>query len=193
MPCAPRERCHLKTIRGDTGTGSRDDVQTVPFREAFMRYGLLAAGIVLVGMLPGGASAQWNNQPFQLRNASSLGNTVGMSMAYRQAILERKFTGATPDQLFRDATGALLTVERRGNLAILREPVGAFLPMPHGSGATLNGIGFATVGSVDASYRALGTWTGMLSNPDSYQVARASLGPASTSSVNAWISQLDDF
>lgn len=163
-----------------------------------MRYGLLLGAVAVFGFMSTAASAQWNNQPFQFRSQGGIGSGVGMSLAYRQAILENKFTGSRPDQLYRDAAGSLLTVERRGSQALLRETVAPYVPSHTTTGVFIGGIGGGG-GSGTAIYgglngvNGLGTWTGTVGDPSTFHVAWANLGPASSSPVNAWIGQLDGF
>ena len=87
---------------------------------------LLIAAILAV-LAGGGASAQLSNKPF------SFGNNrpgVGMSIGGRQAILNERFTGATPDVLIRDARGELLDIDRTrpGHAAVVSRPGGNFIP-----------------------------------------------------------------
>ena len=159
-----------------------------------MRYGLLLGAAAVFGLISTSASAQWNNQPFQFRSQGGIGSGVGMSLAYRQAILEEKFSGSRPDQMYRDAAGALLTVERRGAQVFLRETVAPYIATQTTSGAFVggSGIGAPIYGGLNG-VNGLGTWTGMVGNVSTFNVAWASLSPASSSPVNAWIGQLDGF
>lgn len=108
----------------------------------------LGAVFVALALHPAGAMAQWNNQPFELRS-DARGGAVGMSPAYRQAILERKLLGSRPRNLARDGAGFLLDVERGpSDQAFLRSQGRAFVPATGlGYGGTVGGIGFGGGGT----------------------------------------------
>ena len=98
--------------------------------------GVLAA-VVSLFLMTADASAQMNNKPFSFSNG---GSSLGMSNAARQAILNQKLTGATPDNIMRGPGGALIEVSRGpNNIAIARGQDGVALQGYHGRGGVLSG------------------------------------------------------
>jgi hypothetical protein len=64
------------------------------------------------------ASAQFNNKPFQFKNAP---NGIGMSYGGKQAIINEKIFDYRPDNMLRDNGGNLLSVEKtKGGSALVR-------------------------------------------------------------------------
>ena len=157
----------------------------------------LAAVIVAVfalGYMTTDASAQMNNKPYSF---SGGGSSLGMSSAARQAILNQKLTGATPDNLVRGPNGALLEVTRGpGNTAITRDQAGVAIPGYRGRGNIASGgVGLFNNFFYSGSFRRGGTytfasritgdaiagWTGMVSGGRVY---------SGGNSVDAWTSQV---
>jgi len=115
---------------------------------------LLAGGLVIAGLLPTVAEAQMGSRPFAFRNSEG---SVGISTAGRQAIIDRKLFGLTPDVLLRDLDGSLLSVQRGpGHSAIVTDSAGAILPGYRGRGfndGSASGVFNAYfLGSSDGSY-----------------------------------------
>ena len=114
----------------------------------------LALGIVLLSSVP--ALAQ-SNLPYHA-------GSVGISLGYRQAILNSRLLGSRPSALVRGPSGGLLDVERRGSQAFLQSSdSGAFLAgarpnsgWPTGLGTGL-GWGHMSLAVGTVSY-APGTW-----------------------------------
>lgn len=126
-----------------------------------------------------GASAQWNNQPYQFRNTP--GSGAGMSIAYRQAILNEELFGRRPDNLVRGADGRLLEVFKRDQQAFLAEPEPNFLV---GGGAR----GGIFVGGIGIGAAPIGQWTGLLAVGPvvDYAATRRPDTP-----IDAWVGMLD--
>jgi hypothetical protein len=70
--------------------------------------------------IPGPASAQLNNQPYSF---GSPGGGVGMSIGGKQAILNQKLEGSTPDNLYRNMDGILVDVRRGPGGVALTKPL----------------------------------------------------------------------
>jgi hypothetical protein len=81
-------------------------------------------------------SAQMNNKPFSFKGGSSL----GMSSAARQAIINQKLTGVTPDHIARGVDGGLIEIARGpGSNAVARGADGVVLTGYHGRGDAFDG------------------------------------------------------
>ncbi|WP_022727121.1 hypothetical protein [Fodinicurvata sediminis] len=165
----------------------------------------LAAALVLAAT--SGASAQWNNQPWQPGWKGPSGG-VGMSPGYRQAIIQREFTGSEPDNLYRGADGFLLDV-RRGpdRQAFLSRPSSITLPYRPSGFLNLGGFGYG--GAASGPYLANGGyagnpyesaqvayvgWTSLMNTPSDQGswtgVATSTATPAGQV-IDTWIGQLD--
>ena len=154
-----------------------------------------AIGLGFLSSVP--ALAQ-SNLPYQAGGA-------GMSLGYRQAILNDHLLGSRPSALVRGPGGELLDVERRGRQAFLRSPdSGAFLTgarprnkWPTGLGTGLGWSGAFRAGS-SGSYSSrtwhasdsLTHWIAMIpSNAgQSYNNGQSSVGGSSP--INIWIQML---
>lgn len=68
---------------------------------------LLMATIVSAGLFSTASYAQLNNRPYSFGSGP-----IGMSKAGRQAIIDQKLDGATPDNMFRDQFGNLQSASR---------------------------------------------------------------------------------
>ena len=137
------------------------------------------------------ASAQLNNKPFTF---SSGGSSLGMSAAGRQAILDKKLTGVTPDNIMRGPGGTLLTITSGpGNMAIATGQDGVVLQGYHGRrGVVTGGAGlfnpfFYPHTGTGANYpvssqltsNAIAGWTSMVSGHPVF---------SSGDSIDAWTS-----
>ena len=79
------------------------------------------------------AKAQWNNRPFSFSGSGG----AGMSLAGRQAILQKEIFGLTPDNLLRGPSGALVDVfEGPGSNAFVTAQANPFLPGFAGRGSS---------------------------------------------------------
>ena len=102
-------------------------------RSGFLGLVVVAASLLLFAV---DASAQMNNKPFSFKGGSSL----GMSSAARQAIINQKLTGVTPDHIMRGADGSLIEIARGpGSSAIARGADGVVLTGYHGRGNAFDG------------------------------------------------------
>lgn len=156
---------------------------------------ILALGIALLSSAP--VLAQ-SNMPYQAAGG------VGISLGYRQAILNDRLLGSRPSALVRGPSGELLDVERRGSQAFLRSPdSGAFLPgarpnsgWPTGLGTGLGWSGTSLTGNSVRYIGARGmsdsvtSWIAMLpaDNEQAYWGGLRSDGGATP--MDIWIRQL---
>lgn len=95
---------------------------------------VMAGGLSIAGLLStlDVSEAQMGSRPFAFRNSS---DGLGMSRAGRQAIINRKLLGVTPDVLLKGPDGGLLGVQRGpGRTAIITSPGGEILPDYRGRG-----------------------------------------------------------
>jgi hypothetical protein len=144
--------------------------------------------------MAGEASAQMSNKPFSFGNGG--GSSLGMSAAARQAILNKKLTGQTPDNIMRGPGGALIEITKGpGSMAVATGQDGVVLQGYHGRGGVLTGraglfnpyfYGYVDKGtSYSVASRLTGNaiagWTGMVSGRNT---------PASNSSIDAWTSMV---
>lgn len=90
---------------------------------------------LLTFLLVGGSSflsyAQLDNKPFSFKGTPDGG--IGMSIGGRQAILNQKILGVTPENLVRAPNGVLLDVVKGpGQTAIVSQEGGGTIPSYHG-------------------------------------------------------------
>lgn len=162
---------------------------------------LVAAALLSVAAPPA-AMAQWNNQPFEFRRSFG-GGGVGMSPAYRQAIIERKLFNVRPRNLVRDANGFLLEVVRGpSDQAFLRRQAAPFLATTPGLGfgfggfvvgAPVSGGSYAPAFGVTSAAPVFLNWVSMIP-VDGASGSWNGVGGGSYSSASAvidsWIAQL---
>lgn len=158
---------------------------------------IMMAGLITTGIAgdfaPMSAQAQGiNNKPFGFGGGgisagrgglSGGGGSVGMSTAYRQAILNQELRNSTPSNLLRNRSGALVTVERGpSGQAFVSESVQPYLVQSFRP----TGLGYGTVSSSHAFSR----WVGMI-DPVGLPI-HAGVTPIDSRapSIDAWISQL---
>lgn len=161
-------------------------------------YAALAVAAVM-GCVSGDAAAQLiSNQPFEFSRRG--GGGVGMSLGYRQAIIEEKLFNRRPENLLRDATGALVEIERGpSHQAFVRQQASPFLPGASAGrpgrlfGASGGGVGFGlsvggfSVGGLGVGYGGgLGLEYGLLEAGGTL----VSYSPPAASPIDGWISQL---
>jgi hypothetical protein len=157
---------------------------------------LLAVSLGVAGVgfggFAGSASAQMarTNQPFQFQNRGGAGESVGMSNAYRQVILNQELRGMRPENLARDRSGNLLDVERRDGQAFVSRPAGSFAvrnfdPTRIGAFGSVGGFGMSIGYGAPA-------WPLLLA-VSSRGAAGAALAPYPNSapSIDAWIHQMN--
>ena len=170
---------------------------------------LMTLGIVLA-FSAADASAQMFNQPFSFKSRGGLGgsgNSVGMSTAYRQMILERELLGrAAKNPLVRDYSGALLEAQRgNSGQAFIRSQTSSFIPGTGSRGFATSGsrlgyaYGLGSSGSSDSSYGlvdfmqatpvqdVMASW---ISELDGRGGMPGAYHPSGAISMDAWIGQL---
>lgn len=147
--------------------------------------------VALVALFATDAAAQMNNRPYSFGGGSSL----GISNAGKQAILQEKLTGSTPDNIRRGTSGLITITRGPGNNAIARGPDGATIPGFRGtSRAVSGGVGIfnqfflgrtSRSGTISFASRhtsnAISGWTSMVSGNPRYRGGN---------SVDAWTSQI---
>ncbi|WP_316977036.1 hypothetical protein [Shumkonia mesophila] len=163
-----------------------------PFTGAWFAF-LIA---LVVTALSFEASAQMSNKPFSFKYRGGAGESVGMSTAHKQLILERELQGRAPDNpVIRDFSGALLEVERRNSgQAFVRSPASPYLPgavsdgFRSGLSAADEQVAFS--GFSIGTGRVMASWMLALSGGDGYRGVTPLAGPASSASIDLWIGQL---
>jgi hypothetical protein len=142
-----------------------------------MQKFLLATLAAFVASAPA-ASAQQINSPISFRGGSGFlsGSTVGMSLAYRQAIINKEITGSRPKALLRGFNDELVVVERYQNQAFPRSVFGIV-------GGDLTFDAYPT----RSSYAFISQHN--VNGPASVS---AGLRESSGIAITQWISQLDD-
>lgn len=172
---------------------------------------LIVLALIGIGVAGTAAAQPIGREPYNYRGTTP----SGMSLGYRQAMLQYYATGATPDQLVRAPDGSLLSVERgRGQSAFVSTPGGSFLPgyrtFGFGSMAFLGGAGAGVFNPYFSSAGGQGTavWGGYPAGGNwSYLAALASYGfggagpdgstappyvvAGGSTPIDAWIRQLD--
>lgn len=147
--------------------------------------------MALVALFATDAMAQMNNRPYSFGGGPSL----GMSNAGKQAILQQKLDGSTPDNIRKSASGLITITRGPGNNAIARGADGATIPGFKGtSRAVLGGVGIfnqyfrgssGRSGTLSFASRhtsnAISGWTSMVSGSSRYRGGN---------SVDAWTSQI---
>lgn len=139
----------------------------------------LALLLLPLAFLPvGAAEAQLNNRPFSFGTPDG---SPGMSFAGRQAIINQKLQGATPDNLLRGPGGSLVSVEKGpGGVAIVQDSSGAPLPGFRGTSwrnpgdfaGSFNGFfvpgdgGFSLAFRYASASNLFNSWTSLLMDAD---------------------------
>lgn len=157
-----------------------------------VKNGILTAllGFCVVTAFADSAAAQWNNAPYtpSLQGAP---RGIGMTSAYREAILRAEFFGERPRALIRANDGDyLLRVERRAHhQAFVRTHDSTFVIPANRVGGGTSGYGFAIGGFGVAFGSSPQSWIGLT---DSAPVAWSGMGGYSGSTpINVWIGQVD--
>lgn len=146
------------------------------------RTGLGAAAAIAVAasawvqLSAASAWAQLSTEPYSYRS----GGSVGMSNAYRQAMMDKEITGSRPRNLLRGADGSLLVVEERNSQAVVTSRPSSYLFYRGGNVAGVNiagagyGLGFGS--SIDG-------WTG----PGVAVIPPGAGRPP----IDSWVAQVD--
>lgn len=128
-----------------------------------------------VFLLPTAASAQMSNKPYSF---GTPGQGAGMSVAGKQAIMNQKLYGSTPDVLLKSPDGRLLGVSKApGELAIVTTPGGEIVPSYRGRSIT------ADTGWQAGAFNPY--FFGSRDNGVSFDVS-----VSSTDTVSAWTNQV---
>lgn len=140
------------------------------------------AGLVVVAAMLAAApaGAQLNNEPYSYRS----GGGVGMSNAYRQAMMDQEITGSRPRNLLRGADGSLLTVtERDGQAVVTTRPSNYVLYR----GGNVAGVSVAGAGYAVGLGSPIDSWTG------SWAGSGVALTPpgGGRSPIDSWVAQVD--
>jgi len=142
------------------------------------------------------ASAQMSNKPFSFKYRGGAGESVGMSTAHKQLILERELLGRTPDNpVIRDYSGALLEVERRNSgQAFVRAPASPFYPgtVSEGfrTGLFAADAQISLTGPFFGTSRVMANWIMALGDGDGYRGVSPLPVSGSSASIDQWIGQL---
>lgn len=162
----------------------------VPF--FIVMTGLITTGIAGFPVASRAQAQGISNQPFAFGGGGisvggvglgGSGGSVGMSTAYRQAILNQELRNSTPSNLLRDRSGALVTVERGpSGQAFVSAPVQPYLvqsfrPTGQGYGTVTSSIAFAR-------------WVGMIDHLGLPIHVGVMPLDSRAPSIDAWISQL---
>ncbi|OSQ39361.1 hypothetical protein [Thalassospira mesophila] len=159
------------------------------------RYGVpVLAGVICVAGFSTVGQAQFNNKPYSFNTPTG---APGMSTAARQAIINDQLYDSRPQNMMRDSSGALLSIEKsKGGTAIVRTADGEVLPGFRGTSISVGGMSvgvfnayfmaadsgrwYAPVQSMAATYTING-WINLLS-----QDGRTVIPPVTASPVDGW-------
>jgi hypothetical protein len=159
------------------------------------RFGVpVLAGLIFAAGFSSTGQAQFNNKPYSFNTPTG---APGMSRAARQAIINDELYNSRPENMLRDATGGLLSVEKsKGGTAIVRTADGEILPGYQGTSISVGGISvgvfnayfmaadsdrrFSPLQSMAATYTING-WINLLSRD-----GRALIPPVTASPVDGW-------
>lgn len=166
----------------------------------FGKRGLLGLGMALgIALLSSAPAMAQSNMPYQP------GGSTGMSLGYRQGILNDKLLGSRPSALVRGPNGELLDVQRQNSQVFLRSPnSGAFIPgaRPNAGWATGLGTGLGWNGAIGSATgiryggfwegsNSLTTWIAMVPAGDGqYRWGGLVTGGGATP-IDTWIQQLE--
>lgn len=164
-------------------------------------FGFALAAIGLVAMMAPPATAQglgWSggagsvgfgSRPFDFRAPSATGS-AGMSLAYRQAILEAAIDNRRRSNLVRGPDGLLVDVERRDGQAFVRAQAAPLLPR-HAFERGTTGIAIGGIG-IGIGARSITAWIGQVRTGivDDYTHTVVGYHPASSHAIDEWIALL---
>lgn len=136
-----------------------------------MKFKAFGWAIILSTFSISPSFAQMNNEPYSFKGAGS-----GMSIGGKQALLNQKILGQTPDNLLRSLDGQLLTVDRGpGHAAIVSIPgEGNFLP------------GYKTDYKQGRSDLNAGVFNSFFDSGDGYTGYALMGAPGTSAVINAW-------
>jgi len=161
-----------------------------------LRFGVpVLAGVVCAVSFSSPGQAQFNNKPYSFSTPTG---APGMSQAARQAIINDQLYNSRPENMLRDSSGALLSIEKsKGGTAIVRTADGEILPGFRGTSISTAGISvgvfntyfmaadndrrYAPLQSMAATYTING-WINMLSRD-----GRTVIPPVTASPIDGWI------
>ncbi len=154
----------------------------------------IRGGLVFMAMFAlfaADAVAQMNNRPFSFGGGPSL----GISNAGKQAILQQKLDGSTPDNIRRSASGLITITRGPGNNAIARGADGATIPGFRGtSRAVSGGVGIFNPFFLGSSGRSSGSFSFASRHTSNAISGWTSMVTGSRyrggNSVDAWTSQV---
>jgi hypothetical protein len=154
------------------------------------------AAMLAIGGAAGTAQAQLFSEPYQFHRSGGFDGGPGMSVGYREAIIDEELTGNQPEFFLRDSFGNLLDVQEGPNgLAVVRSRGSTIFP---GATAGRGGISLGLairIGSSSGGYgyipdpaAAITSWTSMaagLTPPPQRWILRGHQ-PAP---IDAWVAQ----
>lgn len=159
------------------------------------RWSALLLVAFFCAALPNAASAQMNNRPWSFGSGGgSFGGGVGMSDAYRQAILLDKLNGLPRGAvLLRTPSGLLATVDRVDQQAFARIALPIYTragsPFLISGGGSAAGFGFVGNEVIFAGGLGFAYADGL--NLAGYNFGTPMLGPWSAYSIDAWVGLLN--
>lgn len=149
---------------------------------------------MIAGLFPTDSEAQMGSKPFSFGTSSG---GIGISIAGKQAIINKKLYGLTPKVLLRGGDGGLLTVQHGpGHSVIVTDSAGVILPGYRGRGFNEgSSAGFFNAyfsGYHDGSYPQYVEASATRLAIDSWTSSVIYGGPSSigTSSVDQWTSMV---
>jgi hypothetical protein len=153
------------------------------------------AAMLAIGGAVGAAQAQLFTEPYQFHRSGGFDGGPGMSLGYRQAIIDEELTGSQPEFFVRDGFGNLLDVQEGPNgLAVVRERNSIFPGATAGGGGISLGLAIR-IGSSSGGYgfipdpaHSIDSWTAMASGlpiPPQRWILRGHQ-PAP---IDAWVAQ----
>lgn len=133
------------------------------------------------------ADAQLNNRPYSFKNSPD--GSIGMSRGGRQAIINEKLFGVTPDNLHRDASGSLVDIVRGPGRSAIAFRHGTAESLPFYKGSSFRGEYDLMQAGIFNSY------FGPSYNSPDYYGGRSGFGYSGSSSSNtidSWTSFVAD-
>lgn len=155
----------------------------------------VAASLACVNL----ASAQVGNAPY---SPGASRPAAGISLGYRQAILNAKILGQRPRALVRGPSGELLTIQRSGRNALVLNPGdGSYVPgarpnagWPTGLGTGLgwNLVSFSGAGGGyrSAPSQSLNSWISLVPSGPDGNASNLGIFSGGGSPIDTWIMQL---
>jgi len=154
------------------------------------------AAMLAIGGAAGAAQAQLFSEPYQFHRSGGFDGGPGMSVGYREAIIDEELTGNRPEFFLRDPFGNLLDVQEGPNgLAVVRSRGSTIFP-----GATAGGGGISLnlairLGSSSGGYgfipdpaASINSWTAMAAGLP-VPAQRWILRGHQPAPIDAWVAQ----